>query len=149
MIIYDNTIWSYKMMIIYNDKIRYNAWWSHTIITYDHRIWWSSMIIIIYVIWGHLGVIWETFGSHLRAFGIHLETSGRVEAEEARSHIMCLALQRNAKVPLKCQFHEGVLRVPSIMTAFLQSDMVGGFSTATPYRSRALYQHRENPISKR
>ena len=77
-----------------------------------------------------------------------------MEAEEAsgkhlegRSQIMCLTLQPNSKKILKCKFHEGGLRVPSIMTAYLQSDMGAGFSTVTSYRSRALYQDRENPIS--
>ena len=95
----------------------------------------------------HLGGIWEASGSLLVSIWRQLGGWRLKRHLEGRSQIMCLTLQRNAKVPLKCQFHEGLLRVPSIMTAYLQSDMVGGFFTDPADRSRALYQHRENPIS--
>ena len=60
-----------------------------------------------------------------------------------RKQYFILTVQRNATKSI----HEGLLMVPSIMTAYLQSDMSGGFSPGTLYRSRALYQDRENPIS--
>ena len=82
---------------------------------------------------GELGGIWEAFGG--------------VEAEEAsgkhlegRSQIMCLTLEQNATSPLKFKLYDGVLMVPSIMNAYLLSDMSGGFSSDPSDRSRALYQ---------
>jgi hypothetical protein len=110
------------------------------------------------VIWktfdNHLGSFWEPFGSHLGAiwdpFGIHLETSGRMEAEEASGGQISdtsLPLQRDAKVPLKFEFHEGVLRVPSIMTAYLQQHLLTTCVNDLRYSSRALHQDCENPIS--
>ena len=131
---------------------------SYMMIIYDAQIWWSSVIIIIYVIWGHLGVIWKSFGSHLGViwdpFGSHLGSIWRHLAGwrlkrhlEARSQITSLPLQRNAKVPLKFQFHEGFLRVPSIMTAYLQQHLLPTCVDDSSDSSRALYQDRENPIS--
>ena len=107
------------------------------------------------VIWGssgrQLGVIWEPFGSHLGAiwdpFGRHLGGWRLKRHLEARSHIMCLTLEQNAKVPFKCQFYEVFLRVPSIMAAYLQLDLLTGSAADPGYSSRALYQDRENPIS--
>ena len=95
----------------------------------------------------HLGGIWEASGKHL---GGIWEASGRMEAEEASggqisNYVPHSATECNSSI--KCQFHEGLLRVPSIMTAYLQLDMVGGFWADPAYRSRALYQDRENPIS--
>ena len=140
----------------------------HVVITehhiYDNDVCWSSMNIIMYVVIiehhhvCHLGGSWEASGKHLgeimKSFGsllgsIWRQLGGRRLKRhlEVRSHIMCLTLERNAKAALKCQFHEEVLMVPSIMTAYLQSDMSGGFSPDLSDRSRALYQHRENPIS--
>jgi len=88
---------------------------------------------------GHLEDIWESFGSHLGAiwdpFGDIWEDGCHLEV---RSQITSLPLQRNAKVPLTFQFHEGVLTVPSIMTTRVND---------LRYSSRELYQDRENPIS--
>ena len=91
----------------------------------------------------HLGGIWEPFG-------IHLETSGRMEAEEAsggqisyhvphsrtecKSFIICFILRR---------VFEGTINYDYIFTATSAPRQRAG----SPYSSRALYQHRENPIS--
>ena len=102
----------------------------------------------------HLGSIWEASGRHLGGiwgtFGRHLETSGRMKAEEASGGQISYYVPHSAtecKSSFKISISRGVLRVPSIMTAYLQSDMCHGFSPDPAYRSRALYQHRENPIS--
>ena len=116
------------------------------------------MNIIMYVIWVHLGIIWESSGNHLgeirKSFGSLLGSIWRhlggwrlKRHLEVRSQITSLPLQRNAKVALKFQFHEGVLRVPSIMTAYLQQHLLPGSVPDPGDRSRALYQDRENPIS--
>ena len=138
------------MITYYDDHTRWSLndhlWWSY-LLTYDEHIrWWSGSHVG--VIWktfeNHLGSIWEPFGS---PFGIHLETSGRMEAEEASGGQISdtsLPLQRNAKVPLKFQFHEGILRVPSIMTAYLQQHLLTTCVNDLRYSSRALYQDCEN-----
>ena len=95
----------------------------------------------------HLGGIWKPSGSLLGSIWRQLAGWRLKRHLEGRSQIMCLTLEQNAKVPLEFKFHEGLLRVPSIMTAYLQSDMGAGFSTVTSYRSRALYQDHDNPIS--
>ena len=63
-------------------------------------------------IWGHLG------GWRLKR---HLE---------ARSHIMCLTLERNAKVPLKCQFvrglFDGTINSDCIFTVRYERWLCGG-----------------------
>ena len=107
------------------------------------------------IIWelsgSHLGVIWETVGSHLGAiwdpFGRHLGGWRLKRHLEARSHIMCLTLEQNAKVPFKFQFYEVFLRVPSIMAAYLQLDLLAGSATDPAHLARPLYQDRENPYS--
>ena len=96
-----------------------------------------------FVCYHDLGGIWEPFG-------IHLETAGGVEAEEASGGQISNYVPHSAaecKSSIKILISRGVLRVPSIMTAYLQSDMSGGFWADPAYRSRALYQHRENPTS--
>ena len=107
------------------------------------------------VIWelseSHLGVIWETVGNHLGAiwdpFWRHLGGWRMKRHLEARSHIMCLTLEQNAKVPFEFQFYDVFLRVPSIMTAYLLQDLLAGSATDPGYSSRPLYQDRENPYS--
>ena len=127
-------------------------------IIYDDHIWWSYMMIIwessgshLGVIWGssgrHLGVIWDPFGSHLGSIWRHLGGWRLKKHLEARSHIMCLTLEQNAKVPFKFQFHEGFLRVPSIMAAYLQLVLLPGSAGDPAYLARPLYQDRENPYS--
>ena len=116
-------------MIIYDDHI----WLSYRAIIYDDHEWSSSHMSS----GRHLGSIWR----HLGGWRLKRHV-------EVRSHIMCLTLEQNAKAALKFQFYEGVVRVPSIMTAYLQSDLCHGFSPDPAYRSRALYQHRENPYSR-
>jgi hypothetical protein len=95
----------------------------------------------------HLGPIWEPFGSHVGSIWRHLGGWRLKRHLEVRSQITSLPLQWNATVPLKFQFHEGVLRVPSIMTAYLQQHMLTTCVNDLRYSSRALYQDRENPIS--
>ena len=92
-------------------------------------------------------IIWESSGRHLVAIWRHLGGWRLKRHLEARSHIMCLTLEQNAKVPLKLQFYNVFLRVPSIMTAYLQQDLLPGSVPDPGYSSRALYQDRENPIS--
>ena len=54
----------------------------------------------------HLGAVWDPFRSHLGAiwepFGRHLGGWRLKRHLEARSHIMCLTLEQNAKVLFKC-----------------------------------------------
>ena len=95
----------------------------------------------------HLGVIWDPFGRHLASIWRHLAGWRLKRHLEVRSQITSLPLQQNAKVPLKFQFHEGFLRVPSIMTADLQQHLMPASANVSRYSSRALYQDRENPIS--
>ena len=165
---YDDNIWWSYMMITYDD----HTWWSYVMIIYDDHIWCSYMMSIfddhiscddpLGVIWEssgghlediwesfgiHLGSIWEPFGSHLGSIWRHLGGWRLKRHLEVRSQITSLPLQQNAKVPLKFQFHEGVLRVPSIMTAYLQQHLVPTCVNDSRDSSRALYQDRENPIS--
>ena len=109
---------------------------------------WESSGSYLGVIWGG---IWETVGSNLGAiwdpFGRHLGGWRLKRHLEARSHIMCLTLEQNAKVPLTFQFYDVCFRVPSIMTAYLQQDLLAGRVPDPGDSSRALYQDRENPIS--
>ena len=97
------------------------------------------------------GIIWESSGRHLGTtwdpFGRHLGGWRLKRHLEVRSHITCLTLEQNAKVPLQFQLYEVFLRVPSIMTAYLQQDLLAGSVPDPGYSSRALYQDRENPIS--
>ena len=88
----------------------------------------------------HFGALWEPFGRHLggRRVKRHLE---------ARSHIMCLTLEHNAKVPFRFQFYDVFLRVPSIMAAYLQLVLLPGSAADPAYLARPLYQDRENPCS--
>ena len=73
---------------------------------------WRSSGSHLGVIWessgGHLGDIWESFGIHLGAiwdpFRRHLGGWRLKRHLEARSHIMCLTLEQNAKVPLDVFF---------------------------------------------
>ena len=161
---YDDGWWQHIMMIIYDDHIDDHIWWSYTMITFDDHLC-SSYLMLIYdehirwwsgshvgVIWktfeNHLGSIWEPFGTHLGAMWDPFGTSGRMEAEEASGGQISdtsLPLQRNAKVPLTFQFHKGVLRVPSIMTAYLQQHLLTTCVQDLRYSSRALYQDCENP----
>ena len=144
-----NIWWSY-MMIKWGDHI----WWSYTMIIYDDHIWWSSGSHLG-AIWepsgGHLGDIWESFGIHLGAiwgpFGRHLGGWRLKRHLEARSHIMCLALEQNAKVLFKCWFYIVFLRVPSIMAAYLRTDMSPAAADGAGHTSRPLYQDRKNPYS--
>ena len=117
------------MMIIYDDHL--GVIWEPS---------GSHLVVIWESFWSHLGAIWDPFGRHLGGWRLkrHLE---------ARSHIMCLTLEQNAKVPLTFKFYEVFLRVPSIMTAYLQQDLLPGSVPDPGYSSRALYQDRENPIS--
>ena len=112
---------------------------------------WESSGSHLGVIWGssgrHLGVIWDPFGSHLGSIWRHLGGWRLKRHLEARSHIMCLTLEQNAKVPLTFQFYEVFLRVPSIMTAYLQQDLLAGSVPDPAHLARPLYQDRENPIS--
>ena len=146
MIIYNDNIWWQCMMIIYDD----HTWWSYMMIIYDDHIWWSSGSHLG-AIWGssgrHLGVIWDPFGSHLGSIWRHLGGWRLKRHLEARSHIMCLTLEQIAKVPLQFKIYEVFLRVPSIMTAYLQQDLLAGSVPDPGDSSRALYQDRENPIS--
>ena len=90
-----------------------------------------------------MGSIWE-------AFGIHLETSGRMEAEEASGGQILNYVPHSAaecKSSINMSISRRFFEVPSIMTAYLQSDMGDSFLPGTSDRSRALYQDRENPIS--
>ena len=161
----------WMMTTYYDDNIWWSYWWSHMMIIHDDHIWWSFMLIIFdahiwwaytMMIWescgGHLEDIWESFGIHLGAiwepFGSHLGSIWRhlggwrlKRHLEVRSQITSLPLQRNAKVPLTFQFHKGVLRVPSIMTAYLQQHLLTTCVQDLRYSSRALYQDCENPIS--
>ena len=111
----------------------------------------SYMMMMYDDIWksfgSHLGVIWDPFGSHVGSIWRHLAGWRLKRHLEARSQITSLPLQRNAKVPLKFQFHEGFLRVPSIMTAYLQQHLLPAGVDVSSYSSRALYQDRENSIS--
>ena len=130
------------MMIIYDDHM----WWSYMMIIYDDHLG---------VIWepsgGHLGDIWESFGIHLGAiwdpFRRHLGGWRLKRHLEARSHIMCLTLEQNAKVIFKCQFVVVFLRVPSIMAAYLQLDLLPGSVPDPAKAARPLYQDRKNPYS--
>ena len=158
MIIHDDNIWWQYMMIIYDD----NLWWSYMMITYDYHIWQSYMMIIndhhhichlgssgshLGSSGRHLGVIWDPFGIHLGSIWRHLGGWRLKRHLEARSHMMCLTLEQNATVPLKLQFYEVFLRVPPIMTAYLQQHLLPGSVPDPGDSSRALYQDRENPIS--
>ena len=126
------------MMIIYDDHL---------------GVIWEPSGSHLGVIWGssgrQLGVIWEPFGSHLGAiwdpFGRHLGGWRLKRHLEARSHIMCLTLEQNAKSSLKCQFYIVFLRVPSIMAAYLQLDLSAAAVNGARHRPRPLYQDRENP----
>ena len=105
------------------------------------------MIIIIYVIWDHLGVIWETFGNHL---GSIWETSGRVEAEEASGGQISYYLPHSrteCTSSIKFKFHESFLRVPLSLAAYLQQYLSAAASADPMYPARPLYQDRENPYS--
>ena len=153
---YDNIRWSY-MMIIFDD----HTWWSYMMIIHDDHLWWSYLVIIyddhirwssgshLGVIWGssgkHLGAIWDPFGSHLGSIWRHLGGWRLKRHLEARSHIMCLTLEQNAKVPLKCWFYIVFLRVPSIMAAYLQLDLSPAAADGAAKESRPLYQDRKNP----
>ena len=103
------------------------------------------------VIWelsgGHLGDSWESFGSHLGSIWRHLGGWRLKRHLEARSHIMFLTLEQNAKVPFKLQFYDVFLRVPSIMAAYLLQDLLPGSVTDPADLARPLYQDRKNPYS--
>ena len=135
------------MMIIYDDHI----WLSYMTIIYDDHQWSSSSYMSSGVIWessgSHLGDIWESFGIHLGSIWRHLGGWRLKRHLEARSHIMCLTLEHNATVPLKFWFHDVFLRVPPIMTAYLQQHLLPGSVPDPGDSSRALHQDRENPIS--
>jgi len=155
MIVHDDHIlwWSY-MMNVYDDCI----WWSHLMLIHEGHIRWSHTMILwessashpedIWESFGtHLGPIGEPFGSHLGSIWRHLGGWGLKRHLEVRPQITSLPLQRDAKVALKFKFHKGGLRVPSIMTAYLQQHMLTTCVNDLRYSSRALYQDRENPIS--
>ena len=159
---YDHNIWWSSVMITYED----HTWWSYMMIIFDAHIWWTYMMITyddpLGGIWGssgshlediwesfgiHLGAIWEPFGSHLGSIWKHLGGWRLKRHLEVRSQITSLPLQQNAKVAFKFQFHEGVLRVPSTTTAYLQQHLVPTCVNDSSDSSRPLYQDRENPIS--
>ena len=135
-------------MIIYDD----HKWWSYMMIIYDDHLWWSYMMIIyddhLGVIWRssgrHLGVIWDPFGSHLGSIWRHLGGWRLKRHLEARSHIMCLTLEQNAKVLLKCKLYDMFLRVPSIMAAYLQLDLLAGSVTDPADFARPLNKTNTN-----
>ena len=132
-------------MIIYDDHIWWSLGWSYMMII------WESSGSHLGVIWGssgrHLGVIWDPFVSHLGSIWRHLGGWRLKRHLEARSHIMCLTLEQNAKVPSTFQSYAVFLRVPSIMTAYLLQDLLAGSATDPAQVARPLYQDRENPYS--
>ena len=105
------------------------------------------IIYVIWVIWNSLGIILDPFGSHLGSIWRHLEGWRLKRHLEARSHIMCLTLEQNAKVPLTFKFYAVFLRVPSIMAAYLQLDLLAGSAPDPIHLARPLYQDRKNPYS--
>ena len=129
MIIQDDHIW-WSYMIIINDH--HHMWWSYMMLIYDDYQWSSSYM--------SSGIIWESSGSHLGEWRLkrHLEV---------RSHITCLTLEQNAKVPLKFKFHDGFVMVPLSLAAYLQQYLRAAASADPRYPARPLYQDRENPYS--
>ena len=50
-----------------------------------------------------------------------------------------------SKVPSFCQLYDVFLKVPSILTAYLQQLMLPGSMHGAEHRAKPLYQDRENP----